>query len=242
MQTIALADMMTLAIEVASENAIICYLNKRDNETDITDQDIYRAIVALSEEVNLSLKGQVIELVPAFRSLLVVFDINKLTIESITSSIEKLFKQSHLHPESSIKSIDIPVYYGEEVSQDLDYVARQTGLQKEQVIELHMQTDYYVQAIGFAPGFSYLGNLDPRIVLPRRQTPRTQVPKGAVAIANDKTAIYPNSMPGGWHIIGSTPFDLFDKDRNPPMLLQVGDKVRFKKINKADFVAQGGVL
>ncbi|HEX6250359.1 MAG TPA: 5-oxoprolinase subunit PxpB [Gemmatimonadaceae bacterium] len=111
--------------------------------------------------------------------------------------------------------------------EDLDLVADRTGLSRADVIGIHAAGQYSVLAIGFVPGFAYLGELDDRLSIPRRETPRTRVPAGSVAIAGRQTAVYPFTTPGGWHIIGRTDARMFDPTRSRPSLLAVGDSVRF---------------
>lgn len=119
---------------------------------------------------------------------------------------------------------EVPVRYD---GPDLAAVAEFSGLSIPQVITLHAEVEYQVFAIGFAPGFAYMGEVDERIALPRRAQPRTQVPAGSVAIANRQTAIYPFATPGGWNIIGVTSIKAFDIERESPALFSVGDRVRF---------------
>jgi KipI family sensor histidine kinase inhibitor len=121
-------------------------------------------------------------------------------------------------------------------------IAKRASLSIEEVIEIHQAQAYRVYAIGFAPGFAYLGEVDPRIAAPRLSTPRLKVPKGAVAIADRQTAVYPNVSPGGWNIIGLCPVDMFNPDAEPIMPVKVGDKVRFKPIAKETFLAMGGEI
>ena len=94
----------------------------------------------------------------------------------------------------------------------------------------HSGREYTVYLLGFAPGFAYLGDLDPALVLPRRPAPRTRVPAGSVAIAGSQTGVYPLTTPGGWHLIGSTTTRMFDPAREPAALLRAGDRVRFEPI------------
>lgn len=128
-------------------------------------------------------------------------------------------EQSRLHA--------IPVHYD---GLDLEDVARRTGLKPRDVIEIHRATEYRVFVIGFVPGFGYLGPLDARLSLPRRDSPRQRVPAGSVAIAERQTAIYPSVTPGGWHLIGTTDATLFDASRSEPALLRVGDRVKFEPV------------
>ncbi|MFY8273430.1 5-oxoprolinase subunit PxpB [Pseudoalteromonas sp. SSDWG2] len=121
----------------------------------------------------------------------------------------------------------IPVEYGGSVGLDLETVAEQCNMSTAQVIEAHCSVTYDVDFLGFQPGFAYMSGVIKSIQLPRLAQPRTQVPKGSVAIAADKTAVYPANSPGGWHIIGSTHVRLFDINRTPASLLRPGDTVRF---------------
>lgn len=131
----------------------------------------------------------------------------------------------------------IPVCYDADFGQDLTALADAQGLSTQQVIEIHSAAIYSVYMIGFAPGFAYLGPLDERLALPRRETPRSRVPAGSVAVANQYTGIYPADLPGGWHVIGRTPLQLFDPSLQQPSLLSAGDRVQFEPIGAKEFRA-----
>lgn len=135
----------------------------------------------------------------------------------------------------TVREVEIPVCYEDEFAPDLDEVARHCGLPREEVSALHSATDYFVQAVGFAPGFAYLGGLPEKLYTPRRATPRTRVPAGAVGIGWKHTGAYPLAMPGGWQLIGRTPIELFRLDEKTPALLRVGDHVRFRAITAEEF-------
>jgi KipI family sensor histidine kinase inhibitor len=122
------------------------------------------------------------------------------------------------------RTVEIPVRYD---GPDLADVARATGLGEAEVVARHSSAEYRVYLLGFVPGFAYLGELDPALRLPRRESPRTRVPAGSVAIAGAQTAVYPLPTPGGWHLIGRTDAPMWDVRRDPPALLAVGDRVRF---------------
>ena len=126
--------------------------------------------------------------------------------------------------------IEVPVCYGGEFGPDIDEVATKCGLSLEQVIALHLGSPHRVYMLGFAPGFPFIGGLDAALAMPRRVTPRTQIPSGTVAIARDQTCIYPLQTPGGWNLIGRTPLRLFDPTVEPPCLLRPGDTIRFVRI------------
>jgi TIGR00370 family protein len=124
--------------------------------------------------------------------------------------------------------IRIPVRYDGE---DIDDVARRTKLSRGEIAELHSSREYRVFVVGFVPGWAYLGPLDPRLILPRRESPRKKVPAGSVAIAENQTGVYPSATPGGWHLIGSTTEVMFDAKRAKPALLAAGDTVRFEIVD-----------
>ena len=134
------------------------------------------------------------------------------------------------------------MYYGLDVGLDLEMLAEEKNLQVQEVIDLHVKELYSVYAIGFAPGFAYMGQIDERLATSRLANPRKSVPKGSVAIADRQTAIYPLQSPGGWKILGRTPKAMFDVCYDGLSLLHVGDKVRFEPISKEQFLMLGGEL
>ena len=114
--------------------------------------------------------------------------------------------------------------------EDLDDVCRRTKLNRPEVIEIHSGREYLVMVVGFVPGWAYLGQLDPRLIVPRRESPRKRVPPGSVAIAEAQTGVYPSGTPGGWNLIGTTTEKMFDVMQGEPALLRVGDRVRFEPV------------
>lgn len=136
----------------------------------------------------------------------------------------------------------LPIYYGSEAGADFLWLCEQTGLSAAQLIQRHSAPNYTVFAIGFSPGFAFMGQLDQALHLPRRPTPRNHVPQGSLAIAHDQTAIYPSASPGGWHLMGRCPLPLFNPQHSPSNRLAVGDCVRFAPISRAQFIALGGQL
>ena len=143
---------------------------------------------------------------------------------------------------SVTRCIDIPVYYHPSVGWDLKHIAQRKGITWQQVVECHQQKEYRVYALGFAPGFAFMGQLDPLLEMPRRSSPRTHVPAGSVAISDRQTAVYPSQSPGGWNIIGRSPSIFFDSESLSPSLLKAADRVRFKAITKTQFIQLGGCL
>lgn len=133
------------------------------------------------------------------------------------------------------RTVEIPVCYEAPYALDLAEVAAATGLSTGEVVRAHVESPHRVLMIGFVPGQPYIGGLDARLAIPRRATPRPRMDRGAVAIANGQTAIYPFATPGGWNVIGRTPLALFDPGRDPPNLLQTGDAVVFTPVSLAEF-------
>jgi KipI family sensor histidine kinase inhibitor len=123
---------------------------------------------------------------------------------------------------------EIPTRYDGE---DLEEVARASGLSVADLIAAHTGRDHLAFFLGFMPGFAYLGPTDPGIVAPRLPSPRSRVPAGAVAVADGQTSVYPSTSPGGWRLIGSTDVRMFDPQRDPPALVRAGDRVRFVAIS-----------
>ena len=173
----------------------------------------------------------VTDVVPSYATLTVFYDGTRIEYEDIRRRLETVL--ASIEPDrsggepSAPKLHRIPVVYDGE---DLDEVAGRTGLARGEVISIHSETEYRVFVTGFVPGFAYLGILDERLSLPRRESPRKRVPVGSVAIAERQTGVYPAATPGGWHLIGTTAERMFDADRSPPSLLQVGDRVRFEPL------------
>lgn len=187
--------------------------------------EAHRAVLAAASAVRGADLPAVIELVPGAVALSILYDPAEATFRELSDRILLvLATDDGAAALAAGRRIEIPVSYD---GPDLADVARRTGLSVSEVIERHTAVEYEVALLGFVPGFGYLGPLDPRLVLPRRETPRARVPAGSVAIAGAQTGIYPAETPGGWHLIGRTTARMFDPARDPPSLLAVGDRVTF---------------
>lgn len=230
---------MKYNIEIASENALIVYFGQEQNTT---TPAIANSIQELRAQLQILVGNTLIDLIPSYASLLVVFD--PFQVDHL--AVKRMLDTNLVNLQSSAKGtsrlIELPVYYGEEVGLDLDRIADNSGLSPEQVVAMHQELEYRVYAIGFAPGFGYLGEVDKRIATPRLTTPRAHVAKGAVGIADRQTAIYPAPSPGGWNIIGRCPVPMFTPNQQPPMPIDVGDRVKFRAIDKSEYLALGGEL
>lgn len=192
---------------------------------DVVSRPLHDRVRALAERIRTAGLPGVEDIIAAYAAVTVYYDPLHLSFESLAEHMRALL------PDAGSKPSDprgpehhIPVRYD---GSDLEWVAERVGLSSADVIARHTAPVYRVYLVGFVPGFAYLGDLDPRLALPRRTEPRRRVPAGAVAIAGSQTAVYPAATPGGWHLIGQTDLRLFDPARSSPALLQVGDSVRF---------------
>jgi len=191
-------------------------------------------------------EATLIDTVLAYQSLLLCFAPQdsrspQQRVELVQEQLKRL-TNLQIQPQANAHIITLPVYYGPEAGADFEEVCQLTGLTTEALIQLHSTQHYYVYALGFSPGFAFLGELAATLQLPRRSTPRSQVPAGSVAIAHNQTAVYPQPSPGGWHLIGRCPTPLFSIEQSPPHLLGMGDKVIFQPISREEFLACGGQL
>jgi KipI family sensor histidine kinase inhibitor len=162
----------------------------------------------------------------------VVFDPLTIAPEKLKAAITDVAARPGGSELPQAKLITVPVFYGGDYGPDLEWVAGHLGISTEEVVRLHTETVYRVYMIGFTPGYPYMGELPAPLVVPRRSTPRTRVPKGSVGMAQRQTGIYPVESPGGWQIIGWTPIELFDPKRQMPSLLEMGDRVKFESVRQ----------
>ena len=176
----------------------------------------------------------VVETVPGYRSLLIVYDPLKTTLSALKGSLRKLHNTIDRSEIPKLRTLEIPVVYGGECGPDLNWVAEYHKLSPEEVVRFHTGSTYQVYMIGFTPGFAYMGELPDTIATPRKETPRTSVPRGSVGIAQSQTGVYPVKSPGGWQIIGRTPLKLFDPAKWPPTPLEMGDLVKFFPIKEEE--------
>lgn len=231
----------SIRVELAGGSAVIVYL----------DRPVAPETMALLQQVQMQVRlwlgDALLQAIPSYASVLFELsaDVDPLWV------IEQLPQNLNLDDAQPLpgKLVELPVWYLPHW--DLQRVAEHCGLTTEQVIQRHSEQNYLVYSIGFAPGFAYLGQLTEELSTPRLATPRSKVPKGAVAIADRQTAVYPAASPGGWNILGLCPLPLFNPDalsrdepesEDPVLPFAVGDRVRFNPITRAEFIALGGVM
>jgi len=195
------------------------------------NEKVRRMALAIQAE---SIEGM-IETVPTYRSLLVLYNPLILPADELKKRLIRLEEELKQTSFPDPKLTKIPVLYGGAYGPDLEGVARHHQISPEEVVRLHCSKPYFIYMIGFMPGFPYMGELPDTLITPRLKTPRLSVPAGSVAIAQKQTGIYPMESPGGWQIVGRTPIKLFDPEKDPPALLQMGDLVQFYPISEKEF-------
>lgn len=202
----------------------------------VIDPTINRHIRQTIERIKeLQLDG-IIELVPTYCALLVEYDAMLYSYSEICNIIEPTLEEGMTNTTNELVTVvEVPTVYGGEFGPDLRFVASHNHLSEDEVISIHSGTDYLVYMLGFIPGFTYLGGMDPRIATPRLSSPRTLIPAGSVGIAGEQTGTYPSDSPGGWQIIGRTPVTMYDMSKAQAALLKAGDYVRYVPIDESEF-------
>lgn len=175
------------------------------------------------------------EFVPAYNSLTLINTDVFIEEESIHTKLRNWYDQLKQQEQVQRYIWTIPVSYDMEFAPDIEEVANALGYSISELIQEHTAHAYTVYGIGFLPGFMYLGGLPKGLEIPRRQIPRLHVDKGAVGLAGKQTGIYPQDSPGGWNIIGSCPIPLFNTKATPPFFANVGDKIKFKSVSRAEY-------
>src|SRR5580765_2905940 len=192
--------------------------------------------IALSEHFERSPFPGFIESVPAYASTTIFYDLVAVrrafpefasAFDAVKALADKAINSLDRTGTTTSPTIEIPVRFDNGSSLDLEYVAEKSGLTSKQVIEIFTAATYRVFMLGFLPGFTYMGEVDDRIAIPRKETPRLSVPRGSVGIAGKQTGIYSLDSPGGWQIIGRTEVPMFIPNAENPSMLQPGDHVRF---------------
>ncbi len=218
----------------------------REQFDDAPEETLNEVLRTSQQLRNTTIPGM-IELAPAYTSVAVFFDPVDVAKASGTASDIFDWLAARIGAatvpnrrgsrRSAPRTVEIPVCYDPEFAPDLDEVAQHAQISAKEVVELHSAADYRVACIGFVPGFPFMSGLPKKVATPRRDTPRKEIPSGSVGIGGAQTGIYPLRSPGGWNLIGRTPFKLFDPTKDPPALLQAGDRVRFRAITREEFAA-----
>lgn len=227
-----------MEISAVNENTVIVYIADQADPQTIVD------IACKVRQIKSTFGSLIIDIVPSYTSILIEFNLAQIPAKDFYQVLAALCAEGcdKFFLNKSTEIIELPVYYGQEVALDQREVCAFTGLSVDALVNLHSAVRYRVYAIGFLPGFAYLGHTDERLTMPRKTTPRTRIPAGSLAIADRQTAIYPRQSPGGWQVIGRTPRAIIDLKRENLTLFEVGAEVRFKPISKAVYLELGGRL
>lgn len=199
------------------------------------DPEINDRVHSLLKKVQQAAISGIKEMVPTFCSLMIHYDPDQISYGALKEKISQLAvnltgtsaKERHIW--------QIPCCYGSHFGPDLADLEKHSGLTRDEIISIHSNTEYKIYMLGFLPGFVYLGGLDVQLHMPRLSTPRIKIPQGAVGIGGSQTGVYPLDSPGGWRLIGSTPVDFYDPDREEPVLCRAGDYIRFVPITSSDY-------
>src|SRR4051812_5196439 len=192
------------------------------------DNTIHDQVLATTDLLRAQSLDGVLDIVPAYCSILVSFDPLRIGSQDVTSAIATLRPAAGSRDHGQRTHHVVPVRYGGEDGPDLHGLATSANLTTDEVISLHSRPDYRVYFLGFMPGFAYMGPVPGQVTHPRHSTPRTNVPAGSVGIAGEQTGVYPFASPGGWQIIGRTDVPTWDHERRKPALFATGDLVRFE--------------
>ena len=202
---------------------------------DKIDPEINAKVRAISLSIEKADIDGVEEVIPTYRSILITYNPTKISFKDLKENIKNMEKNLSKVELPAPRTIEIPVVYGGEYGPDIEFVAKHNGLTVEEVIDIHSKGKYLIYMIGFTPGFPFLGGLSEKLFTPRLETPRVKVPAGSVGIANNQTGIYPIDSPGGWRLIGRTPIKLYDPSKDPPVILNPGDFIRFVPIDEEEY-------
>ncbi|QHJ01591.1 5-oxoprolinase subunit PxpB [Xylophilus rhododendri] len=205
------------------------------------DEALSRLVHAVAARLLDAALPGVVDVVPAFTTVAVYFQplafraVQGLPSVQLTRQIEQVLAAGVPALASAGRLVEIPACYGGEYGPDLEDVARQCQLSPEEVVTLHSSRPLTVYAFFFSPGNAFAGPVDVRLQVKRRPTPRTRVEAGSVAIANGISSIYQTTSPGGWNLLGRTPWNMFDITADPPTRVQLGDRIQFRPITPEEF-------
>ncbi len=217
--------MQDIKLKIVGDSAVLLQFEEK------IEPQINAAISSIVTMIKEQQVEGVIDMIPAFCSLLINYDSRIISYEEISKRLLAIMEMD-IATESAAKVVyEIPVCYGGEYGPDMQNVMDNANLSEEEVIQIHTSEDYLIYMLGFLPGFTYLGGLDERIHTPRLANPRVSIPAGSVGIGGAQTGIYPLDSPGGWQLIGKTPIKTYDPMSEPPILFEAGQYIRFVSVS-----------
>ncbi|HJZ65958.1 MAG TPA: 5-oxoprolinase subunit PxpB [Candidatus Acidoferrum sp.] len=219
-----------IRFQPASDQSLLLYFGDR------ISPPTHQKIAKFLKQVSANPVAGVVNLQPAYASVLIKFDLRTTNHDAVESAVRERLRHIEEVKLPAPRLREIAVCYGGEFGPDLQDLAGLHGVAPDEVVKLHSNATYTVYFLGFVPGFAYLGGLPEQLATPRLATPRKAVPAGSVAIGGSQTGVYPASTPGGWRIIGRTPHRLFDPSEAHASFFELGDEVRFRPISGETFV------
>jgi len=210
---------------------IVCDFGEEVNKT--INTSVIKLFHHIKKEVSEGNLDGILNYTPSYNKLIINFDLGKINSSKIMNFLKSV-DFSRLNISQNSKKWTIPICYDFEM--DLANMSKILKIGKDEIINIHLSTDFFVYMVGFIPGHPFMGDLNSKLFLNRLKTPRVKMPAGSVGIVEKFCNIYPYESPGGWNIIGRTPIKLFNKsNEDNPCLLSPGDSVNFKSISKKEF-------
>ena len=213
------------------DSAVVCDFGDEVNQT--VNNGVIKLFHFIKKQSALGKIKGILNCTPSYNKLIISFDLQITNLNEVFDFINSVdFTNLNLGKDN--KKWVIPICY--EFGKDLINMSKELKLDKEEIINIHLKSIFFIYMIGFVPGHPFMGDLDPKLFLNRLKTPRVKVPSGSVGIVEKFCNIYPYESPGGWNIIGKTPIKLFNnRDSSKPCLFSPGDTVKFKSISKKEF-------
>lgn len=199
------------------------------------DNDLLEELLLLRKKILKYTPNVKLEVIHSYSSLLIIYPLTIKNFYNEELRLKELLNEVKVAVSYKIRKFILPVCYDSSLAPDLSLVASKKKLSEEEVVGLHMAAIYRVHLIGFLPGFLYLGGLNKRLEIPRKEQPRLNIAAGSVGIGGSQTGIYPRESPGGWQIIGRCPLSFFDPNYDPPMQIKPGDQVKFYSVSLKEY-------
>ena len=213
------------------DSGVVCDFGDEVNRS--INTSVIKLFHHIKNEVSKGNLDGVLNYTPSYNKLIINFDLEKINSSKIKDFLQSV-NFSKLNISQNSKKWTIPICYDFEM--DLLNMSKTLKIDKNEIINIHLNTDFFIYMVGFVPGHPFMGDLDSKLFLNRLKTPRVKIPAGSVGVVEQFCNIYPYESPGGWNIIGRTPSKLFNKkDETNPCLLAPGDTVKFKSISKKEF-------
>ncbi|WP_282080724.1 5-oxoprolinase subunit PxpB [Aquimarina algiphila] len=201
----------------------------------VIDKNVLHDLLFYKKSIESFYGKLIVEVISGYNSLLIYY---VSTIEKFYDTVfelKTLYSSNVLPGQQENRLWKIPVCYSPALAPDLNTFAKNKSLSVDEIIALHTAPRYTIFFIGFLPGFLYLGGLDSKLHLPRKNTPSLEVKKGSVAIGGNQTGIYPVTSPGGWHVIGVCPLDFFNPNAKEFTVFEPGDTIQFMSIKEYEY-------